>query len=87
VGGKGVSVGRGVSVGGTEVGVYVGLGRLTYAQRCSSVGVGLIKIAALAGDVVKKTRLIPIAINNGISHKPSLNREGPSDDFMGLSWE
>ena len=90
----GVSVatgaGTGVSVaGGIGEGVYVGLERLTCAQRFSCVDVGITKIAALAEGVAKKKKAKPVTIHNGISHRLSGRRVRSEelDDFMALDWE
>jgi hypothetical protein len=51
-----VEISVGVYMG---VGVYVALGRLTYAQRFSCVGVGGAKSAALTGEEEKKKKASP----------------------------
>ena len=60
--------------------MYVGLGRLTDAHRFSCVGVGRIKIAALAEGVAKKKKAKPVTMHKGISHRPNGSRVRPGHE-------
>jgi hypothetical protein len=64
------------------VGVYVGLGRSTYAQRFSCVAVGELKIAALAGEVMKDSKPNPLPAISRTRNKQEAARKRPLEDFM-----